>query len=273
MYYITEVDPSDSPNAAILAGPTLLLHAHRILDTVLSVLVPAVPSTTRLDAVTVCAHVLHVVKEDSGRGKLRSFAYHTGNSGGDSSADVDSVYSVLAYKVSVNKALVQLLASLDDSEDSVRVQCLECFRNTASLILSTADTNTLVTDRTSTTAVAQYTNLINTVRDNVCVLTDYAAIVKALLHRVPVVNVSENEEFVVYLDATLRALCVLDPVVFEQLVRTELAPRLEVSVDDSTDGVSVGSASVGGSKFTFDHLNQFVSGLLNHVDILQQFQG
>ena len=167
------------------------------------------------------------------------------------------------HKVSVNKACVHLLAALDDSEDRVRIMCLESIRNSASLILSNDDIHSLVTNRSSTDAVAQRTNVVHTVRDGMCVLLDFTRIVKALLLRVPQVGVSESEEFVVYLDATLRALCVLDPTLVETLVRSDLAPRLQIVAEDSA------ATSKG---FTHDQLNEFVSGLLNHVDILLQFK-
>jgi len=244
------------PYDAILNGDALLLHTHRILDTILSsALVPSVPYFIRLDALTVCDHVLHVVKVHSGYTKLRPFA--------STSVEKDG-FQLLAHKVSVNKAFVHLLAALDDSEDAVRIQCLESIRNSASLILSNDEVYTLVTNRSSTDAVAQCTNVVHTVRDGVCVLLDFTRIVKALLLRVPQVGVSESEEFVVYLDATLRALCVLDPSLLETLVRSDLAPRLEIVTEDG--------GSDSGKGFTFDQLNEFASGLLNHVDILLQFK-
>ena len=64
---------------------------------------------------------------------------------------------------------------------------------------------------------------------------------------------SGSEEEIAYLDATLRSLAVLDPNLFETVVREEYSTV-----------VSAGSEEVGQQRKEAD----FVSALLNHVDIL-----
>lgn len=237
-----------------LRGDVVLKHAHRILErTVASFASTASnPAALRREALVVATHVLDLAKQLSGR-KLKSFAHWE-----KTVPEVDA--RTLACQLSVQVCLPNLLAGLDDSDDGVRIACLRALSTVAPLLLSdhsiaSAEAN----PRTLLDACALCSVGNTIVRDGSVVAVKFDHVVSTLLKQATLPGVNDSAEFLDHLNDTLRVVCVLDPTVFEVIVRAELMPLL----GDAASEVGTGMGK--------EQLSEFVSGLINHVAVLQQF--
>lgn len=236
-----------------LRGDSVLLHAHRILErTVVSFSTTATnPAALRREALVVGTHVLQLVKQLSGR-KLKSFAHW------EKAAEVD--HRTLACQLAVQMCLPYLLTGLDDSDDQVRIACLQALAATAPLVLSEHTTRTAEANpRTLLDACALCDVGTSIVRDGRVVAVKCDQIVTTLLRQATLPGINDSAEFVDHLNDALRVMCVLDPAAFEAIVRAELLPLLGEGGSDSGTGMGK------------EQLSEFASGLINHVSVLQQF--
>jgi hypothetical protein len=255
---------SGATNSAYLHGDALLRQADRLLDTVLSAsLAPAVPASTREDAVAIAERALHLLRAHCGRTKLKGFAYYEKAELSEQST-VEAQARVLACKLSVQRGVANLLAGLNDSHDQVRDACVQAVGVAVPLLLSEGEVQRLSAEERLLLAVCGLTQMqpssvlpqSSSAARTVVLSAD--GVVRALLTQVRTPGAVDSAEFLAYLNDTLRLVCVLDPRAFEVTVRGELAPLLEKD-----------AAAAGG--LAGDALNEFVSGLLNHVDVLLQF--
>lgn len=274
-------------DSAYLRGDALLRQADRLLESLLGgALAPAVPATVRQDAVTLADHALHLLRAHCGRSKLKSFAYYAAQS-----QEASAQARVLACKAAVQRGLAHLLAGLNDSDDNVRNACVQAVGTVTPLVLSDAEIQQLTVDERLLQAVcsaaqlpllppppptsASSANSMNSSSGCRVQTVSFADVVSALLRQTKVAT--DSAGFLDYLNDTLRVVCVLDPRAFEAIVRKELSPLL--AAPTAAAGVGVGASAAGeaegGDKLykglSRDALNEFVSGLLNHVDVLLQF--
>jgi len=276
---VTKDDVDDVHNAinhANVRGETLLCHMNRILNTTLgSAMVPAIPAFQRAEALTLADHAILMLRADCGRTKLKSFAHHekTNPLPGMGDTVPDSTLKVLAGKLSVQQGLAHLLCGLNDSDDTVRNTCVQVLSSAVPFILSSSEISHLhADDRLVPTVCAMITILPNKAMESV---VDFTCIVSTLLKQVLLPGVHANAEYMAYLNDTLRTVCVLDPAFFEAIVRAELGHRLApltASQPSSSAAATSVDDSVIDNIISLEDLNSFVSGLLSHVEILQQFQ-
>ena len=251
----------------MLHGSQLLLHAAHILDCTLgSALTPSshCPAALRLDSITVAAEIIQLLKEHAGVTKLKSFAYHAKQT--EASLTAAEKLSLVACKCAAQKTLQHLLDALDDTDDKVRISCLLQISACTNLILSNSDL--LLRTHDSAPIKLSYAEIvINLLKQGTTTITTGDS---SAAHK------QECEEYFQYLNDTLRVVCVLDPTEFENIVRTELAPLLTATTQVETIGEEVDRDSATNKEKLVpcsgcSSLNDFVSDLLNHVDVLLQF--
>jgi hypothetical protein len=161
---------------------------------------------------------------------------------------------------------------LDDSDDNVRNTCLETIITAVPLLLSDSEIRRLQGDERLAQTVCTLAN-VQITRDRALIAMDFAQLVSALLKQVTLPRLGEGDsDFLAMLNDALRVVCVLNASQFESIVRAELVPLMSAPV--AVEGEGEGEAGKGrvGLVMQGAELNDFVSGLLNHVDVLLQFQ-
>lgn len=257
---------------AYLRGDALLRQADRVLDTMLGAArtTVGVPASARLDAVSVAEHIVHMLRADCGRAKLKSFVFYEKQQQSGTTVDSEGLVRTLAGKLAAQRGVAHLLAGLNDSDDAVRNSCVQAVAAAVPLLLSDAEAAQLASDERLLPRVCALAQMPASAAVGA---TGYKAVVlsveqvtRTLLRQVLTPGAGESAEFLAYLNDTLRLVCVLDPRAFEATVRAELAPALLGSVE--TSAVGDGEVRKG---LVGEQISEFVSGLLNHVDVLLQF--
>jgi hypothetical protein len=267
-----------TPTSAYLSGAALQRNVDCLFETALrAALTSTVPVAQRRDGLAIVDRVLFEVREHAGRSRLKSFAFHEKTeSAAVSAEDVlpETHLQVLACKVATQRVFAHLLGGLADSDDNVRNTCLQTINTAAPLLLSDAEIRRLQSDERLAQTVCSLAR-VQVTRDRPLIAIDFAQLVSALLRQVMLPRLSDGDsDFLPMLNDTLRVVCVLDPSKFESIVRAELVPLM--SHPSAAEGESEGGATkkAGGVGLVLHgaELNDFVSGLLNHVDVLLQFQ-
>ena len=253
-----------------LCETALVQHTDRILHTILTTaLTPSFPVSLRQNTLLVMEHIVVLLKTYAGRSKLKSFAFY------EESSPVlpnigeivpEPVLRVVACKLSIQRGLSHLLAGLNDSDDNVRNNCLQVLNTIAPLLLSETECIRLRSTDKNDSFIQQLRSVTNTQLDigsSELISVDYQHLITMLLQQA-LLSTDSSCDFMAYMNDTLRVYCVLNPRKFEEIVRVELIPVMAKKDEGST-------ALLVTQRLSGDALNEFVSGLLNHVDVLLQF--
>lgn len=143
-----------------------------------------------------------------------------------------------------------LLELVNDSLDEVRIIALHALCTALPLVASNDEIEVIKSDLLVTNALSTYPS--------------YNEIITKLL----IVLITEsdlNSEFMDELDTTLRCYAVLDPVLFEQMIRLEFE-KLFSTANEEINPLS------SKSKAAKHELSSRFSGLVDHACLLQQFE-
>ncbi len=214
----------------------LAKHFSRLVHSIVpSALSPATPQHIRMAAVSLFQGFINNIKDSISFDKLRPF--HFWSKTENNARFTESLPIIVA----IQPLLQSLLGALNDSDDEVRIKIIETINDSAPFILSNSVAKSLQEgpEGKQFSGVDQVVLFPNAVQ----------TLIRELLIEVQLTTLSPVVD---HLDVTLRALCVLDPITFEAVVREEYL----------ASGGNAGNEKKG----------DFVNDLINHADLISSMQ-
>jgi hypothetical protein len=243
-----------------IVHPSLLIHHATALTSHIAAvsLIPATIESVRLSVVHLLAKISSTIRNFSGLTKVLPASKVAARLDSADTATAPYGFSnrqhFLTVKGSQQMYLYHLLHTLDDASDDVRAAAADALLHSLPLVFTNAeeveDWKRLVSPAATVVLQVQtsltFEALIRTLFQKCVIELDKLSPSHPLL-----VDRKVTEQFVDVLDTSLRMICVLHPIHFEQVVRTESLTILARSQEELTDRIV-----------------EFMNGLVNHADIL-----
>lgn len=242
-----------------ISRETLMRHLPALSRHILAVsLLPTASEATRLHALEVFQEILVYWRRVTGLNQVRRHQKVQGilqaPSAPDATWAMSNTKQYLETKGAVQYALYHMLQCLEDASDAVRSLALQVFQeNVVFVFVSAEEVEQLKSILVGDTADGLMKSLVEILEAE---LTLEKVVRKLFTQGIieldkGVACSSEDRAFVDLLDMTMRTVAVLDPALFESIIRNESKPVFDRPGDMK------------------ESHHDYINGLMNHADILQ----